>query len=112
MLFERLKSGPQPCPAVSAQVKSATPKKGMTKTLTMNIHRRAGTLRKRNGSDASQNIVKLNRSGGVMEELAGSELRFQVLNEGQMASIIHRTALPPRDACTPYQMIQTIARTT
>jgi hypothetical protein len=45
ILLGMLKRGPQPCPAVSAHVKSATPKKGITATLTMNIQRRAGTLR-------------------------------------------------------------------
>jgi hypothetical protein len=89
MLFGRLKSGPQPCPAVSAQVKSATPKIGMTSTLIMNIHRREGTLKYRNGNDASQKMAKLNSCGAVTAELAGSELRCHVWNDGQMASIMH-----------------------
>src|SRR5882762_7360763 len=112
MLLGTLNSGPQPCPAVRAQVKSATPNIGMTNTLIMNIQRRAGTLKYRNGNDASQKMAKHSKSGAVIEALAGSPSACHVLKDGQIASIMHRTAFPPREPCTPYHMTQTTARTT
>jgi hypothetical protein len=45
----------------------------------MNIQRRAGMMRKRNGMEMIQNIEKESRSGAVMKALAGSELACQPL---------------------------------
>lgn len=65
---------------------------------------------KSSGKDASQNKAKQRRSGAVMSALAGRLCRCQWAKDGQMASSMHLTALPPRVAWTPYRMTQKIPR--
>jgi hypothetical protein len=90
--------GPKPLPAVSAQVNIATWKNDIKPILTKNIHGRDLTDIKRNGKDASQKSEKQSNCGAVIASLFGREFKCQVAKDGQIASIMHRTAFPPSEA--------------
>lgn len=91
-----------------AQVNRATPKKSITIIFKMGNHLNEGIERARNGKEASQKTAKQIRDGAVIAAPAGKALILQSLNDGHIASIIHWTAVLPREVWTPYQIAQTV----